>query len=230
MTKQLTKSQLLINRLEDAIISGKYKIGDKLPSEREFSTQMEMSKTNVHNAITELERKGFVEVKPRVGYFVGDFLRNGQIDTFFSLLRYNGGVIDKKFAESIVNLRKYIEIPSISAAVETINEEKLATLKVILDDALTQSQQKNVGLFAVDLFKFSREVCILSGNLISPMLFNAFSQTTLVFWEKNIQIKGYLYSENMLKGYYEAIANKDALKAIEIVKFDLNDYNLLANK
>ncbi|MGM9590040.1 MAG: FadR/GntR family transcriptional regulator, partial [Faecousia sp.] len=40
--------ELFIQRIEDLILSGDLKPGDKLPSERELSEEMKVSKTVVH--------------------------------------------------------------------------------------------------------------------------------------------------------------------------------------
>lgn len=49
----------------------------------------------MHDAVCELERKGFVEVVPRKGVYIADYLRTGTIETFFALLRFNGGKLDE---------------------------------------------------------------------------------------------------------------------------------------
>ena len=61
---------LFVRELENKILSGELKIGDKLPSERELAASMHVSRAVVNTGIAELEQKGFLIIKPRVGTFV----------------------------------------------------------------------------------------------------------------------------------------------------------------
>ena len=49
-----TIKELFIQRIEDMILSGELKPGDKLPSERELADEMKIGKTIVHEVIREL--------------------------------------------------------------------------------------------------------------------------------------------------------------------------------
>ena len=62
--------QQLAQELKSRIISGVYKVGDKLPAERFISEEMNVSRTVVREAIIMLEVEGFVEVKKGSGIHV----------------------------------------------------------------------------------------------------------------------------------------------------------------
>ena len=83
--------ELFISELENMIISCRLPTGTKLPSERELASSMQVSRAVVNSGIAELEKKGFVVVKPRIGTFVEDYRRNGTMDTLVSIMKYNGG-------------------------------------------------------------------------------------------------------------------------------------------
>ena len=50
--------ELFIEQLEHMILSGKLKIGEKLPPERQLSEMMQVSRAVVNSGISELEKKG----------------------------------------------------------------------------------------------------------------------------------------------------------------------------
>ena len=50
---------LFVKELENKILSGELKVGDKLPSERELASSMQVSRAVVNAGIAELEQKGF---------------------------------------------------------------------------------------------------------------------------------------------------------------------------
>ena len=78
---------LFVKELENKILSGELKVGDKLPSERELASSMQVSRAVVNAGIAELEQKGFLIIKPRIGTFVENFYKNGTLETFSSIVR-----------------------------------------------------------------------------------------------------------------------------------------------
>ena len=219
-----TLKELLLTQLENQILLGNLKIGEKLPSEREMSQQFSTSKTAIHDAICELERKGFVEVVPRKGVYIADYLRTGTIDTFFALLRFNGGKLDENTTKSIIDVRRYIEIPSIKGAIDNLAGENCPALDEILQRGRTACADGDSHGLAECLFEFTREVCIQSKNLITPMLFNAFKPLTIPFWEEDLKRNGLEYGLNVLENYYDALKNRNVKRAEDVVNADLNTF------
>lgn len=214
----------MLTQLEDQILLGNLKIGEKLPSEREMSQQFSTSKTAVHDAVCELERKGFVEVVPRKGVYIADYLRTGTIETFFALLRFNGGKLDENTTKSIIDLRRFIELPSIDGAIDNLDGEKCPALDSILQKGLHAADEGDAHAFAECLFEFTREVCIQSKNLITPMLFNAFRPLTIPFWGESLRRNGIEYGRRVLTEYYDAVQSCDVQKAKSVVNADLNNF------
>jgi GntR family transcriptional regulator len=60
----------LKEQIKQCIMSGKYKDGDLLPSEREFGDQYELSSTTVRRALNDLVQESFLERKAGKGTFV----------------------------------------------------------------------------------------------------------------------------------------------------------------
>ena len=57
--------ELFVDQLENMILSGKLKIGEKLPPERQLAQMMQVSRAVVNSGIAELEKKGFLIVNPK---------------------------------------------------------------------------------------------------------------------------------------------------------------------
>ena len=62
-----TRRELFVRKMEEQILSGKLKVGDSLPSERQLQEETRISKTVIHAGLAELEQKGFLEITPRRG-------------------------------------------------------------------------------------------------------------------------------------------------------------------
>ena len=82
--------ELFVNELQNMILSGKLEIGSKLPPERELAESMKVSRAVINSGIAELEKKGFLVVRPRIGTFVADYRRDGSLDTLVAIMNYNG--------------------------------------------------------------------------------------------------------------------------------------------
>ena len=80
--------ELFLTQMEETILSGELRPGDKLPSERELADTMDISKTVVHEGIRELSRRGFLDVASRKGVYVADYTSTGNLDTLFAMFRY----------------------------------------------------------------------------------------------------------------------------------------------
>ena len=62
--------QRLARMLIDDMVSGRYRVGDRLPAERELSIEHNMSRPAVREALIALEVQGFIEVRVGAGAFV----------------------------------------------------------------------------------------------------------------------------------------------------------------
>lgn len=62
--------QELARKLIEELASGKYKIGSRLPAERELSAEYEVSRPTVREAVIALEVQGLVEVRVGSGAYV----------------------------------------------------------------------------------------------------------------------------------------------------------------
>jgi DNA-binding transcriptional MocR family regulator len=68
-----------VQRLEELILSGELKAGEKLASERELALQLGISRPVLHEALVDLAAKGLVAIEPRRGVYINDFRTNGSV-------------------------------------------------------------------------------------------------------------------------------------------------------
>ena len=64
--------QVAVDQIARLIKDGVLKSGQKLPSERELSLQLNISRPSVREAMIALETMGLVESRPGVGTFVSE--------------------------------------------------------------------------------------------------------------------------------------------------------------
>ncbi|WHH58026.1 FadR/GntR family transcriptional regulator [Petroclostridium sp. X23] len=68
--ERISVTDMTVQNLKELIISGNIKIGDKLPTEMEICSALNISRSTVREAIRVLQAMGFVEMKRGKGAFV----------------------------------------------------------------------------------------------------------------------------------------------------------------
>src|SRR2546430_7909374 len=68
-------SDEILHQIREAVLTGKFQIGDRLPNERALAEQFAASRTSVREALRGLEQQGVIYTKKGVtgGAFVADF-------------------------------------------------------------------------------------------------------------------------------------------------------------
>ena len=182
-----TYKELFITQIEHMIISGEFEIGQKLPSERELSQKMGVSRAIVNSGIAEMARKGFIEIRPRVGNFVADYRRNGTVETLVSIMKYNGGTLRPAEIKSLIEFRCVVDNMVIQLIDGKLTENQKKTLKEIVDkigvSATPAEAAENAQLF-------HHELAIISGNTIVPLIYASFSSTSTHLWERYARKNG----------------------------------------
>lgn len=170
---------LFVRELENKILSGELKIGDKLPSERELAASMHVSRAVVNTGIAELEQKGFLIIKPRVGTFVEDFYKNGTLETFSSIIRHNDGTLAKDETRSILEIRIILVNMAAELTIDTASDKDIDSLIKIADSISDDSTNDEV---VSTTFRLYHQLAFTSGNVVLPLLFNSFKELVCKLW------------------------------------------------
>jgi len=212
--------ELFIKQLENMILSGKLPIGEKLPSERDLAISMQVSRAVVNAGISEMARKGFLMIKPRIGTFVADYRRNGTMETLICIMNYNGGILRDAEIRSILELRIALDSLAVELCVPKITNDEIATLK----DYVKQMKESDSPKMASELaFRFQHELAFLSGNTLLPLIFSSFKVPILSLWERFYLLYGLesLYKNTVI--LCDCIEQRDAKKAVECMTTAIND-------
>ena len=160
--------ELFVQQLEQMILSGKLPVGEKLPPERQLAQEMQVSRAVVNGGISDLEKKGFLVVKPRSGTYVADYRRNGTVETLLAIMNYNGGRLREEEVRSILEVR--IALDTLAATLCEI-VERLGAAQTI-DQAVRAA------------YDFQHEFALLSGNTLIPLIFCSFKVAVTSLWER----------------------------------------------
>ncbi|MBP3520564.1 MAG: FadR family transcriptional regulator [Oscillospiraceae bacterium] len=212
-----TVKELFIRRIEDSILSGELAIGEQLPSERELAEQMHVSKTVVHAGITDMVRKGFLEVVPRKGVFVGDYANKGSLEALVSIMQHNGGQLDERNVRSLLEMRYAIESVCLLRILDRKDPQVTARLGEILRKAEqeAEAQSPNCVRLAEYYYTFHHTLCAASGNTIAPLIMNAFHVPAVRLWANSARALGPADSVGRLHRFYTLICQGEREKALK---------------
>ena len=206
-----TKKELFVRKMEEQILSGKLKVGDSLPSERQLQEETHISKTMIHAGLAELVQKGFLEVTPRRGAVVANYEETGTMETLNALIRMNGGNMTRKQTHSFMEARIAIEGSAIRRLAEKHSDEDIAFLEGILAqaDALLEKKDRSDAALAELLFRYHRGICVRSGN---------------EFFPRSIAMFGAEANVHLAKRYLDYIRAGDAEGAFRRLQRSVNEY------
>ena len=215
--------KLFVQQLEGLILSGELRPGDRLPTERELADEMKISKTVVHEGLRELHHLGFLQVESRKGVTVADYAQTGSLETLMAIMDYHGGLPDKKTASSILDLRYYLEAPALRQLAARHTPGDLAALQALQQKA-EEASLSGVGPLAEALLRYHRGVTFLSGNTITPLIFNAFARVNLEFWSDYVRLEGIARSLHTLSRVTKLIEAGEGDAAAELLRQGLERF------
>ena len=119
----------IIQQIEEAIIAGEYKPGDKLPPERELQDIMQTSRPTLRMALKVLEQKGLIITKTgsRGGAYISDGCEE-KLGEGLSLLFRLGKVTFSQISQ----FRHGLETSAFELAAQNANGEDVVRLKTLL--------------------------------------------------------------------------------------------------
>ncbi|MGA2516053.1 MAG: GntR family transcriptional regulator [Thermodesulfobacteriota bacterium] len=217
--RQLRISEEVAEQLKQTIISGHFKPGEKLPSERDLAEEFQVSRVAIREAIRKLEHAGFMVTRQGTtgGAYVIDltfeYLTNAFLDLFLA---------DKISIPEMYQVRLLIE-PDIA---------RLATLHItpeyaqLLKEAL-EVEELPVASLPVDVDRKQRVHFILAemcGNRFFEALMKSLLRLTKEVVEAVNPDPDYVHPKGMHRSVVEAVVAGNAEAAAEAMKKHTIDF------
>ena len=151
---------------------GKHAPGDRLPAERELSTQLGVSRLTLRSALARLQSEGLVRAVHGSGNIVEDFRHTGGIDLLGHLaqLAMRGETVSSKILADVLELRRAIAVEALGLATERASEEHLRGLQRALDHQRSV-MDRPVEFMQADL-EFARCVTRATENIAYELVLN----------------------------------------------------------
>ncbi len=168
MFKKTVQSRIfqdLVDQIENAILEGKLKVGDKLPPQREMVEMFQTSRGSLREALRVLELKGLIDIKLGVsgGAVVKAVDAEPVVESLGLLISHK-----KVTLNELAEFREGVEGNIAALAAERASSEDIHGLKKLLNQAreyLKEGVSKRHGLLQVDK-KIHVTIADIAGNSV----------------------------------------------------------------
>lgn len=205
-------SRQVFDQLKEQIIIGRWKPGEKIPSENELSEILNVSRVTIREALQALVALDLLEKRRGEGTFVKEFSGEAYINNLLPAFI----TLDRSNASFVHEYRKIVEVGAIELVVERANDEDIEELKDILEkmrackDDLEEFALEDLN-FHLALSEITKNPIIIKANFImKDYLKEAMTEI--------INSMGSKYGLFYHKKIIEAIQNKDKEKAKELME------------
>lgn len=208
-------SETIVRQLEELILDGVLKPGEKLPPERELAQQLEVSRPSLREAIVILEAKGLLQVRRGGGTYVCDVVAQTITEPLVHLMKRR-----PETTFDVLELRVALEEVAAYYAAQRGNETDREILKrqfELLDKSYeTYDPEKNAGAdveFHMAIADASHNVALVH---VMRGLFNLMRTTIAESLNKMHNEEGNLeLVRNQHRSIYNAVIAGDADRARE---------------
>lgn len=205
--------QTVFDQLQNMIIRGEWKSGDKIPSENELAVMFQVSRMTVRQALQKLAALQLIETKVGEGSFVRKPEVGDGIKALVPML-----CLDKDSNLQIFEFREIIDTEAVGLAVQRATSEDIKDLEGILKEMKISAEKKDYHLFAVNDLEFhfkisqmTRNNLLIQTNLILKRVLMASMDDAII---KMGCEPGIYYHTEIL----QAMKNKDKDKTMKLMR------------
>ncbi len=165
-------SEQVFTTLLEAVLSGRYAPGEKLPRQRELAADLGVTLGSLREALKRLEQMSLLEVRHGDATRVNDWRTNGGLDVIAHLL-FQGGGVDATVLHNVLEARTLMLREIAALAATRRNDEQAQRLE---DLALQFADVPDAIAAAHVDFAFFTEIAHAAGNLVFVLILNTIRQ------------------------------------------------------
>ena len=163
----ISRTEEVTQILRDEILSGQYRPGERLPSERDLTARFETSRGTVREAFKKLEQLGIASIQPGGARVVP--IQECTLDVLGPLLGLQE-VPDIQLLDQVLGVGSVLISHAAEVAVERGDPEQLARVEAVVDEVLATAPE-NLREMHVPR-RLGRLFAEASGNLVLILIIN----------------------------------------------------------
>lgn len=212
-------SDSIVAQIKDAIFTGIYRPGDKLPSETELKRLFNVSRVPLREALRSLEEMGFITIKPGVlgGAFVAEMGTKSVSDSLFNMMR-----LGKITIREIWQFRLLIEPNICRLAAKECNEWDIQQFEEIL--SIREKAVKAKKIPVVSDIDFHHAIARSTMNPLVILIMDALGQSLLANFKRlNFGLDDHQSINAFHRKILECLKRKDAERGGDLMYRHLMD-------
>jgi GntR family transcriptional repressor for pyruvate dehydrogenase complex len=203
------------DRIASLIKEGKYRVGDRLPTERELAKQFGVGRTSIREGLRYLEKLGALDIHQGKGIIV----RSVSLDEVFQHPAPISAIIilPEKEIRDIMDARRMLELESAYMAANERTEDHLRRLEELIEDMKLTYLDKPQEWLELDQ-SFHVAIAQASGNVVLVHLINLLWDIFFTYSETILHNSAIVTSSTRFhEEIYAAIAAKNAKLARKLM-------------
>ena len=217
-------SNQVADQIQDLILSKTIKLGDRLPTERELGEQFQVSRTVVREAIRILEARGLLDSQTGSGTYARAL--RGE-DVVNSIGMYLSSHDHTYTIESIMEVRRVLEIQVVKLAAERATQENINQLEEILEQMCISSN--DIDIYSQWDLKFHLTLAHACNNELFKILIEPLGEALFdVIWTASTTPGAIEDACRFHNEILNAIKNRDSAQAMELMKAHLDQAQRVA--
>jgi GntR family transcriptional regulator, transcriptional repressor for pyruvate dehydrogenase complex len=168
--RRVRTHEQVLAQIEQKILDGSLRAGEKLPSERELVTALGVSRTSVREALRALEAMGIIEARTGSGRDAGSVVTGRSTAALTNLLRLHLALAQISLAD-LVETRVQLERNAARGAASTRTPQDIERLSGLIE-GMRSTDQEYQQFNALDT-EFHVSIARISGNALATDLMQA---------------------------------------------------------
>lgn len=214
--KKKSTLEIVIQQIKMEIKNGNLKSGERLPSERELSDQLGVSRTSIREAVKALSFSGYLKVIQGKGTYILDTANkyNDVVDLFSELSNYS---LDYLMETRIMLESEFARIAALNA-----NEDEISLIENIFKEIVNS---KDLNSFFVKDLEFHLTIADATHNPIMSGLMKIITEMLYKETRKIISVSKYTRKNTIeiTRKLVRAIKQRNALEAKKLMADHIRD-------
>jgi GntR family transcriptional repressor for pyruvate dehydrogenase complex len=212
-------SDRVAQQLQRLIVDGRFKLGERIPSERELAEQFSVSRTVIREAVRSLVTKGFLEVRAGSGTVVRMPTTKLAVESMRFLLRGAGPEFD---SEKVTEVRRMLEVEIAGLAAERRTAHDIEALEAILRS--TAEHLNDPEAFVKDDVAFHAALARATGNELFSVLLDSIVDILVTVRLLALRVPGALARGlGFHRRIFERVRDADVAGAREIMNSHMDE-------
>lgn len=210
----------VLHQIRNAISAGRFRSGDRLPSEFELMKELNVSRNSLREAMKILSAIGIVEIRRGDGTYICSEIKPSFIDSVaYSVL------LESSSAEELIEFRQTLDEDVLHLAVRRATEEDIRQLQEYVNQMRAKFNDGEIGAAAKFDYQFHQYMAKCTRNrLLERMVlgvYNLFERSI----EKNIRTEELFASADQHhQAMLDCIKQRDESKVEEVIAQSLSSW------